>query len=228
MANLCFTQYRFHGSQADLSHFRDKLVEWTKWDETGNWDCRTLTNVLECAGLQDRVLTSESPSAEEPEHEDKLMCKGVVSHIEDFATAEGSREYVEIYTETAWIPMPEMWQAVIAKLGIDIKFAYLATEDCNSVHTLYDPEGYGDFDTCEYYLDFDIVDESAELRNRFSSCKINEEAGGYYLTTNVITEWLQALLQTNESDIAKLSEQARDYPFSNDTSYVIVSKVLRK
>lgn len=141
MPNWTSTTYVFGSKEKDLiEDFQKKLASWTKdkslledaWDGSPSW----LGNILLHAGfeynLKDHCF-------------DDCRCRGSLEEIGEVQEEKGSRDetyfWFYISTETAWIPMPKMWQLIIEKLySGKIEFGFFAVDECNEYIDIYNPE----------------------------------------------------------------------------------------
>ena len=198
MPNWCYTTYHFHGKHNDLAIFRDKIIEWTstgftKTDFGDPW----LGNILHGAGLQERIDNADLDK--------RLSCRGTMMDISEVE----KDNILEVYTETAWVPMGKMWQEVIKVLGLDIGFAFEAEEPGCNLFWIYDPKNYGDFDEDKIYLDVDLGDGVY-----FSE----------YTTEEGALESLNKALQTNAPSLAAIDVICEEYMSEHEDSFIRISE----
>lgn len=183
MPNWCYTTYHFQGKENEVKILYDKIYEWTskQFTETGfgnSW----LGNILYGAGLQDCI---DSP---DPAH--YLACRGQVIDIYD---GEG----LNVCTETAWVPMAKMWNAVIEKLGLkSVEFSFRAEESGCDIYWIYDPHNHKYFND-EVYID---AYGTAEL----------EYIDGYFSEEDAI-ECLNKFFHTDLDNLSDFQTLCEDY-----------------
>ena len=208
MPNWCFTQMIFHGEKEEIKDFHRKIEEWTSknYQENGfgvNW----LGNVVHGAGLGNQI--DATPSV--------LRCRGDITYLGDIDTfGDDSEEAAfNLDTETAWCPMTSMWSEVIKVQNYKtIGFSYCAEEPGCEIYEIYDP--YGDF-TDRYYID--VFVEGDDLNNKeleqILECR-------EYVDDDELREALQAFLNTDEQNLKTLIQQAENYKFKNEDSYLYI------
>lgn len=150
MANWCYTNYTFYGRVEDMVKFGDLIDSAAS---SGLYDCLT------AAGL----------------NSDDFRCRGAViycdyDHDEAVAISEKHPDdgyEIVLDTETAWVPMPLVWDAIIKTLGVDIKFCYMAEEPGMDLYEIYDPHCIGRYDGTDYAVTTCVEEEDAELLTPF-------------------------------------------------------------
>ena len=133
MANCCLTEITFSGQQTKLALLEQKIKEWTSKDFYPNgWGGNWLGNICLGAG----ILSKEDMAQDIC----KYRCRGIVCHV------ELRNQELLVDTETAWVPMVKMWEAVLESLGIqdDVDFVYTATEEGCEVYWTNDPAMVGE------------------------------------------------------------------------------------
>lgn len=208
MPNWCFTQMIFHGEKEEIKDFHSKIEEWTSknYQENGfgvNW----LGNVLHGAGLGHRIDSNA----------DHLRCRGDITFLGPVETFKDSTEAIfNLDTETAWCPMTLMWSEVISAMCYkSIGFSYSAEEPGCEIYEIYDP--YGDFSDEKYYVDIyvDNADTSNENLMRIDGWRC-------YGDDDHLRSVLQALLDTEEQDLKILIDQAQNYKFKSEDTYLYI------
>lgn len=203
MPNWCSTTIDFIGDEKDVEDLRDKIDLYTskqylKTDFGNDW----LGNILYGFGLGDRI---DNPS-------NNLRCRGVITGYDDIEYG-GSLCKFRIWTETAWVPMIKMWNAIIKKhYGDRISVHWIAEElGCDLYETNdYDRYSYDTYKVgCRlgdyYYGDYwSTVDEvvwyindnlkSAGINKTITADEITDD-GLYieldddnYISVNVLSE----------------------------------------
>lgn len=195
MPNWCSTTFKFHGSEKDLEIFDKKITEWTSKSYTeSDFGSEWLGNILYGAGLQDRI--------DNPDPEKYLACRG---NIIGWSSGE---KVVEMWVESAWVPMAKMWVEVIKSLGLNIDFTFSAEEPGCDLFWIYDPNGRGDWDLDQIYID-------AEFDGK-SFCD--------YTTEEDAIDILNQLLKTNANDLDTLIDYCRELAPTYAESFVYVSR----
>ena len=121
---------------------------------------------------------------------EKISCRGSIEHLEDY---EPGSSFFTLDCDTAWTPMDELWEAVIAQYE-GLSYVYIAEEPGMGIFVNTDTEGiyfpekylmeiYGDapipdgwyanqdkpgcFDIREYFKDFEeLADYCAKLTGK--------------------------------------------------------------
>lgn len=183
MPNWCSTKYIFRGSSNEINYLHRKITEWTSSSVVptcfGNeW----LGNILYGAGLGDRV-------------DNGLRCRGTLTSLSDPDYDDAN---FVLWTETAWVPMARMWNAVIEELKLKtVGFAFEAEECECEIYWIYDPHGYGDFDYDQVYID---AYGSSDLDN----------ISGYYTEEQAI-KVLNNFLHTNYNKLDSLIKECETF-----------------
>ena len=144
MPNWCTTNITFEGNKKDIKDFHEKLIKITqapsriKNDFGSHW----LGNVVDFFGFD----------------WNEIRCRGSISCIE--ASFDSNEELCnfEIITDTAWMPMINMWNLIIEKYYPSISFVYVAEEPGCGVFINTDTEG-------KYYTDQFILDLCIPIEN---------------------------------------------------------------
>lgn len=140
MPNWCWTSYVFHGPKDQVDIFKDTLFKAIekhpiKNDFGNNW----LGNVLGVIGIDEDIIISSGSRTEyycrgSFDVVDEIVhcnCSSCNSHCSDPNDANSellSDLYVD--TRTAWSPMPNVWDRVIEKYGLDrVGYSYSSEEE---------------------------------------------------------------------------------------------------
>lgn len=161
MPNWCSSEFAFKGDKQELKDFHKKLnylssPENTNQVENGfgtNW----LGNIVHGFGFD----------------WEKISCRGTL-HLPDEGFDPEKDDYLLIETETAWVPLPEMWEIILEKFYPNISFVFNSIEEGCGIyintdveHTIF-PE--------QYYLSvYDPIND--EYEEEF--CESKEELEGY-------------------------------------------------
>ena len=171
MPNWCWTDYVFHGSRDDIDIFYKTLVNAKRNSVIGDYGFgRTwLGHVLAEVGLLEIVPDEKAYDGhyvKTPDDGKDYSCRGSFDLLDGYSPDEypddESTEYrvdsrgnatLSLTTTTAWEPMPNVWDRVFEKLGLNISYSLMATEEGNFFHVKHncysdDP----DFDY-DYHID---------------------------------------------------------------------------
>lgn len=200
MPNWCTTMYYFCGNESEIKYLRSKVDEWTsgeyiKTDFGEAW----LGNILHGAGLASKIDAKN----------DGLSCRGYISYIGEVELT--STCCFCLNTETAWVPMTKMWQAVIDKLHLaSVKFCYIAEECGCELYQIYDPNDLGFFDIYDYAVD-------CYLPNEFDG-----EIESDYYNRDDLKKRLQKAFNNNSDDLEELLALVDNYDFGSDDYYISI------
>ena len=161
MPNWCSTTFSFYHNgtkegEAALADLHDKIEEYTKEPSRvkNGFGPKWLGNVADGFGIDWNTVE----------------CRGEIIDITDVENDSGRRAF-RVYTETAWGPMPDMWEKIIGQRYQDqIMFEYIAEEPGNGVFINTDREGIffpdryraGIEDGEEFYEEYFTSDEELE------------------------------------------------------------------
>ena len=199
MPNWCSTAFVFHGSKEEVELLNAKINEWTSksFIKTGFGD-PWLGNVLIGAGLKDRIDNFDQNLA--------LRCRGSITDISDVEQA-GDNYSFRIDTETAWVPMAKMWEAVINVLNLSTVWFTFCAEECGcEIYWIYDPRNYGDFAVDQVHIDSYGNDELEEL-------------DGYYTTDDAIKK-LNKLFGTDIDNIDGFQRLCEEYEDDHEDCFI--------
>lgn len=191
MPNWCYTNITiFHYDEEKLKKFFKQIDEWSKKTYAKNGfdcegaGCRWLGNIVGNAGL----ATWKSRGDKGEDFEPYIRCRGTLNDL----YLNGNN--IELHTETAWVPMMQMWQELVDKYLPDADIWYTADESGCGLYVTNDPDLIG-----KYNIDlWDIPD------------KFIKETSEYEATENYTIKFLQRVLETDESDIDKLLSMYED------------------
>lgn len=167
MPNWCHTSYTFYTDtekgREQLADFYNKLTASVsgkhlcivKSDFGDKW----LGNVINAFTPQ--YLTTTPDNVKCTYENKNISFRGSVVDIDDNNETDFS-----LSTETAWEPMPEMWNMIIEACGYtDVKYVYEAEESCNGLFVTNDKEGryYDD----KYYVEINIDEDFYEYESNY-------------------------------------------------------------
>lgn len=174
MPNWCNTTITINNkNEKELKDFESKIKEWTSHDYKENgFGLKWLGNIVGNSGIG---------TIDENQDTD-LSCRGWLTDIDNL----GSQ--LLISTETAWVPMLQMWVKLLEKYMPEAELIYQAEEPGLQMYVTNDSSLES-----TYVLDiFDPVDKLEEIES-------NWEIDG-----NSLKEILQDLLETKEDNLDKL------------------------
>ena len=131
MPNWCSSIFAFYhngtkAGEAALEDLHSKILEYTKAPSRvkNGFGPKWLGNVVDGFGIDWNTVE----------------CRGIID-VTDVEDDGGCRAF-RVYTETAWGPMPDMWEKIIGQRYQDqIMFEYIAEEPGNGVFINTDREG---------------------------------------------------------------------------------------
>ena len=174
MPNWCYTNYMFTGDEGEIKQFSERIAHAMVVNRVPNdWGRTFLGNILEEFGTS----------------YDAVRCRGCIMDI-----MEHDKKTLEIMTETAWVPMSEVWDVILVNYK-SISYVMMAEEPGCDLFINTDTSGVYYSTKYRVYLSFD--DESEE----------NTEE--YFDTLDEMFEFLSAILHKsidNMSDIEAINE----------------------
>lgn len=219
MPYWCFNREYIWGPKKEIQDLTQKLENWTRknYEENG-FGTGWLGNIVGFAELK-RI-------DEIPEKEGGLRCRGNLVELEPNkffeTTYEDDTGEIKFESETAWEPVPELWYAVLKKHAPHCKYYYQSQEnqmdilESNDVKHIYFDE--------EFYVE--NIYEHPEKVNEKVKKHFPESMGlDYSFDTAEITEALQEILETKETDVKKLLnefEKNRDKLMGNKENYLSI------
>lgn len=143
MPNWCWTDYKFHGSYDDIDIFYKTLVNAKRNSVIGDsgFGRTWLGNVLAEVGLLEMVSDEKAYNGhyvKTPDDGKDYSCRGSFDLLDGYSPDDESMKYridnrgnamLSLTTTTAWEPMPNVWDRVFEKLGLDISYSLMATEE---------------------------------------------------------------------------------------------------
>lgn len=142
MPNWCFTDITFSGKEENLKKFATLIEDWISIEKNnangfGNY---WLGNIVVNSGLAtyDDVLNMRTHK-----------CRGEIIDI------NVQDDLIQIFTDTAWIPMMKLWKGVIDKHNLDLDIVYIAEEVGAELYQTNDPEYKNKYKFQLEYLDDD-------------------------------------------------------------------------
>lgn len=136
MPNWCATDIQlFFPDEEKAEKACDKIESWMKSAKKSDFGDAWLGNILINAGL---VTLSDAESGNFP-----FSCRGSITYLEN------TNDEVHISTETAWVPMVKMWEAIASKHFPDMCYIqYRGFEPGMNILWTNEPDLPG-----KYYLD---------------------------------------------------------------------------
>jgi hypothetical protein len=188
MPNWCSTQYIFYTKKKDKSELKrlhknlaDILKEPSK-----------LENDFE-PGCLGKVAIAHGFNHEE------VPCRGWFDPLDEY-DYEGEGDFFKLYTTTAWIPMDELWEAVIEQYS-GVSYVYMSEESGMELYINTDIEGkyFGDRYLLEIYGDKVMPEGWCPEHEKFQGVDIRE----YF-------ESLETLLDFCEKVMGKMFENIEE------------------
>lgn len=139
MPNWCTTSYIFRGNENEIKDFYSKIKLFISEERIPNgfgnfW----LGNIVNGFGFH--YMDKEIP------------CRGLIDYFPEPEDTDPCK--LEISTETAWCPMPEMWDKIIEKYYPSISYVFISEEPSMGIYVNTDIDGY-DFST-RFSIDFSL------------------------------------------------------------------------
>lgn len=133
MANWCMTHMIVAGEESEIKKLRAFILKWTSKEYVKTaFGEQWLGNIVYGAGFSI----------------DDFECRGDVLSVGDIYLLDDDLPYFDIEYESAWIPMPEMWYAVIGKYAPNCKAYWYAEEpgfelyQSNDIHHIFFSDTY--------------------------------------------------------------------------------------
>ena len=198
MPYWCFNREYIRGPKKEIQDLTQKLENWTRknYEENG-FGTGWLGNIVGFAGLK-RI-------DEIPEKEGGLHCRGNLVELEPNkffeTTYENDTGEIKFESETAWEPVPELWYAVLKKHAPHCKYYYQSQEnqmgilESNDVEHIYFDE--------EFYVE-NIYEHPKKVNENVKKHFPESMGFDYSFDTAEITEALQEILETKETDVKTL------------------------
>lgn len=213
MPNWCWTTIKFRGAEEEVKKLYD-LIDRSMQDNLpavtldngrvvseSDFGDRWLGNCLYMVGID--VLADEYAG---------LRCRGEIS---DYFSPEKVDDewFIEVFTETAWVPMVQMWKVIIDKMGLKtIKLSFCAEEEGNALYWIYDPDEISNYDDVK--IDFCYESESGytdDLKRLIEYLK-PEECYYTYLPRSVFDEAVRDLFPGKTAqEVADKITKENDY-----------------
>lgn len=215
MPNWCYSDITIYSKDKEIiTDLYNKLSEWldapTLMPDAWGGDSTWLGNILLHAGFSaEEVLDTKNT---------KLRCRGTIQDEPAEINVVNGYSYFNFSADTAWSAKIEMWYSLLEKLypGKDIRIAYSAEEPNMAEYYKWDPDNlfYAGED---YYMDFSkdgIADE--DLPDCIKELFTGDDYQSDHISRDIAVQYMQRILNTNESDEDKLLElmEAYDEEFS--------------
>lgn len=203
MPNWCYSNITIQSDDKQkLEELYNLILKWTDHslienDFGDNW----LGNIVEGSG----IATCRKGNFYDANNK-LVSCRGTLDYV-DFYTQD-----IMISTDTAWAPATKMWQLICDKyLPSDYEIFYDASEPGCGIFSTNRP-GYLN----HYVLDVCVSDDegfSEEEYQKLCDADYTENADD-----NTIIQFLQDLLQTNETDLQNLFDLLHKSKFDDYVS----------
>ena len=169
MPNWCLTNIVINANENDLKVFNKLLDQWTSRNYMKNgFGHEWLGNIVLGSGIG---TVDTNPETD-------IRCRGVITQ------KQLCDDMLDIQTETAWVPMLDMWVKLVEKFIPEADITYTAEEGGCGIFCTNDP---------------DLVDKYV-VDSWTGSIESDWE-----MEEKTLIEVLQKLMNTNETDIDKLN-----------------------
>lgn len=175
MPNWCWTDYVFHGSREDMDIFYKTLMNAKKNAVISDHGFKRewLGNILAEIGCLELVPNEKSWRGEDvktPDDGKDYSCRGSFDIYESYSFDDPANYLTDnkgnaklcLSTTTAWAPMPNVWDRVFEKLGLDISYSLIATEEGNFFHVKHNC--YPDDPDFDYDYHIDVYGDDSPVR----------------------------------------------------------------
>lgn len=174
MANTCYTEIEIISeNEKQIEEFYEKLKKWTstlhEYSKGVNTGPLWLGNLVLNAGI-----------AKVAERGVDRSCRGSILEIGKY-----SSDSIFIETETAWAPLMDIWQDLVAKYIPDARIIYTAEEPGCEIYWSNDPDVESNY--CVYTDGEELIVGDEEIGDEYRN--ISEQK---------LVELLQRVLQTTE------------------------------
>lgn len=152
MPNWCYTQYVFIGSSKELDRLERNISRWTESLSVPNgFGKNRLGNIVAGAGFSQK----------------EIPCRGILCNMYRKSDLEMETPRLHIDTETAWVPMHELWNRLIKKYSPGYRFLYYSEEPGCGIYETNDTEK--EFFGFDYVADafYDYPGAHENIRERF-------------------------------------------------------------
>lgn len=143
MPNWCSTRVEITGDVNKIFRLEQNINEWSQTDVVENGFVRWLGNVVQNSGIGSY---------------DDYSCRGYITDMYSCVNNEDKTASLCIYTDTAWVPMLDMWFDIVAKYIPEAELQYSAEEPGNEIYVTNMPEYDGK------YI-FDILNQAKLIIN---------------------------------------------------------------
>lgn len=217
MPNWCYTEYTFHeNDKQTVINFQTKIRECLSVPLSDNYDpsrhfgSNYLGNVLIGIGLAkdrgDPIFNG-------------ISVRGIIQDVGDVIRnprTPDKEDYVFcVWTETAWDPLPRVWDIAIDYLKYDIKYSFKSEESGAGLYIIEDK--FGDYPE-HYLLDYYFSDEMMTREN--VSAAFPDQSCEESVTIEELVRRLQILFNTQSTSLPfllrKINEFNDKYSISNN------------
>ena len=212
-ANWCDTRYSFYGEKFELEDFSRKLTASINRDEDSESDGCWLSNVLIGFGFATK---------EDIEHDKvKIGYRGWVYYNASNVKRDKIGHFVQIDTKTAWVPMNDLWDAIIAKYKT-LKYVFMAEEPSYRYYENSDKKGR--FFSYRYKLDICCNDLDEKTLSEFRD-KDDCDSTGYFDSRREFNEWIRSTFY-NINSMKKFKKFAANIRLKFPESYILIDRFL--
>ena len=178
MPNWCETEYAFYGDRNEIEDFCSKLKNSLKMDTRTDFERRWLGNVLISFGVasEEDVLNNNVG----------VRYRGCFLFDDTSVYSDDIGVFIRFSTTTAWEPMNEMWDEIIAKYKT-LEYAFKSEEPGVGYYAISD--GQGSF-FCEHYK-IEIYGEGSDEEFLAEFKGTESYYAEYFDTEDELIQWLK-------------------------------------
>lgn len=202
MSNICFTDYYLFGKEEDIRKFIDQIEIWRK-EGISKYRSIAPKDPITNSNWTGFILYGAGIWAKAPKYEGELQSSGTIVAYPDIEkeikyNEELMSTYAILSTESPYFPRGKMWKVLIEKMNIDLKFVGVCVNTEDEFYKIEDPYGIGYAVDIDFALEYDIVEEPDDLRDRILRSVIPEESGIYLVSARKLRFWLQCLFNIED------------------------------
>ena len=138
MPNWCYSNDYIYGPTHEIIPLYNQLINWVENSKDGGW----LKTIVDNAGL----------------NSDKLYCRSDVIDLGLDVYLGGDKAAINFFSESAWAPCVEAWDAILKKYAPNCEHCYLAEEPGMGLYQIKDHDDHFFFEDEDYCLDMWIDD----------------------------------------------------------------------
>lgn len=190
MPNWCFTSVQIEGPEKEILHLRDLITEWisTESDIENGFGKGWLGNIARKAGLD----------------WEKVECRGAINDFTGtvFDTSSGNKAFA-FDTETAWVPMNDMWYFILDTYAPNCQYWYIAEEYGNGIWETNNIDGviFG-----KETINIDCLEINETLQKQ-----LDLEEGSNFMTKQEFEKWGKKIFHVTDTSFFNINKKLEDY-----------------